>query len=109
LRLRVAIEEITRIEFVVSEKLEKGTVKVVRARLGDDIHGSAGVTTKLGFDVCLNCRFGNGFDWQDGCWRSEDTRFIDGRQISIAIVHVGAIEQIVVCAPAIAVRAEQSE
>src|SRR5262249_15608572 len=109
LRIGIQIKDVTSVEFVVAEKLEEGTVKIVRARLGDDIHGSAGVTTKLSFDVCLYCCFGDGFDRQNGCGSSEDAGFVDRRQVSVAVIHVGAVEQIIVCAPAIAVRAEQSE
>src|ERR1041384_8167827 len=35
LRIGFGIEEVARVEFVVPEKLESRTVKIVRARLGD--------------------------------------------------------------------------
>src|SRR6185503_1013034 len=109
LRIGIKIKDVSSVEFVVTEKLEQGTVKIVCSRLGDDVHSCAAVTTKLGFDVCLYGSFRNGLDWQNGCGSSEHAGFVDRRQVSVAVVHVRAIEQVIVCAPAIAVRAEQSE
>src|SRR5689334_20836747 len=47
LRIWFGIEDVPRVELVVPEKLEEGTVKVVCAGLGDDVDDRAGVAAIL--------------------------------------------------------------
>src|SRR6266404_2686117 len=109
LRIGLWVEEVSRIKPVVAEELEQRAVEVVGSRLGDDVDDRAGVAAVFGFEVRLYGSLRDGFDWENSRGCPEHAGFVDRGQISITVIHIGAVEQIVVRAPAIAVRAEQSE
>src|SRR5256714_4022819 len=51
LRVGHGVEEVARVELVVSYELEERAVEVVRAGLGDEVDYRAGVSTELGLEV----------------------------------------------------------
>ena len=51
LRVGAGIEEVARVELVISYELEERAVKVVRAGLRDEVDYRAGVSTELGLEV----------------------------------------------------------
>lgn len=80
----------------------------IGATLGDDIDGGAGTAAELGLRTAGDRNFREGVNRKNGGGAAPDAGLIDRGQIAVAIVHVGAVEQVIVGAAAIAVEAEQS-
>ena len=81
----------------------------IGAALGDDVDDGAGVATIFGLEVGEHVHFGDGVDGENGRGRAEDARLIDGWVIAVAVIHVGAIEQVVVGAATGAIHGELAE
>ena len=108
LRLIGSVEEVARAQRVIAEVLEGAAVKLVGAGLGDDVDRRAGAAAKLGLRTAGDRNLGQRIDRKDRDGTAPHAGLVDRRQVAIAVVHVGAVEQVVVGAAAIAVQAEQS-
>src|SRR5579872_2157439 len=108
-RLTAEVEVVAGIECVVAEVLRCSTVKRVGAALGHDVDYGAGVTSVFRLEVGKYVDFGDGVDRQNCGRRSEHASLVDGRVVAVSIVHVGAVEKIVVGAAAGAVHGEFAE
>ena len=62
-RIGLWVEYVASIELVVSEKLEQRAVKIVGARLCDDVDDCARVATILRFKIREYRSFLDSFDW----------------------------------------------
>ena len=102
------VEVVARAESAVAEVLEGATVNCVVAALGDDVDRRAGAAAELGFRAAGDGNLGQRVNGKNGGGAAPDAGLIDGRQVAVAIVHVGAVEQIVVGAAAVAVEAEEA-
>ena len=108
-RIGFDVEDVARVEHIVAQEFKHRAVNIIGARFSNQVYNRAGVAPVLGLEVRQHRRFGDGFDGQDGCGRAEDAGFVDGRQVAIAVVHVCAVEQVIIRTPAIAVGTEQAE
>ena len=84
-------------------------MKVISARLGHDIHNGARVAPVFRFPAADHRNLSQCVDGQNGGRRSKYPSFVDGRVVAVPIVHVRAIEQVIVGAAAIAIGAKESE
>ncbi len=81
---------------------------LVVAALGDDVDGGAGAAAELCFRIAGDGNFSERVDGKNGGGRAPDAGLVDGRQVAVAVVHVGAVEQVIIGAAAIPVEAKQS-
>src|SRR5260370_22330663 len=109
LRRTHGIKEVSGVERVVAKIFVNAAVDAVGPRLRNQVDGGAGAAAILGFRSVDDGNFLQRVHGKNGRRRSEYAALVDGRQIAVAIVHVGAVEEIVVGASTIAVDAEQSE
>src|SRR5207302_2370612 len=85
------------------------SVELVSARLGHDIHDRARISPVFRFAAADHRDLSQRVDGQNGGRCAKYPSFVDGRIVAIPIVHVRAIEQVIVGAAAIAIGAEESE
>ena len=107
LGLRVGIEKVARGQRAVAEYFDRSCRELIGAALGDDVYGGTGAAAELGLRVAGDGDLGQRVDGKNGSGGAPDARLVYRRQIAVAIVHVGAVEQIVIGAAAVAVEAEQ--
>ena len=109
LRGRLLVEEVAGSQGIVAEVLVDRASQVIGARPGDDVDDGAGVAAVFGLGAGEHRELGHGIDGKHGGGGAENAGLVDGRQVPIPVVHVGAVEQIVVGAAAVAVDAEEAE
>ena len=109
LRLVGSIEEIARIQRIVAEIFVDSAVESIGSRFGNNIDSSAGVASEFCLRAIRHGNFLQGVQRQDGGWSAEHTPLINRRQIAITVVHVGAVEQVVVGTSTIAIDAEEAK
>ena len=108
LGLRDSVEVVARSQVAVAEILEDAAMDLVGAALGNDVDGCAGTAAELCFRAAGDGNLSQCVDGKNGGRTAPDAGLVDRRQIAVAVVHVGAVEQIVVGAAAVAVEAEQT-
>ena len=84
-------------------------MELVGSGFGHDIHNGARIAPVLRFAAADDRNFGEGIDRQDRGRRAKYPSFVDSRVVAVPIVHVRAIEQVIVGAAAIAIGAKESE
>src|SRR5262249_11099799 len=109
LGIRLSIEEVPGIERIISHKLESRTMNLIGTRFGDYVDGGAGVAPIFRFKIRENSDLGNCFDRQDRRWSPEYPSFVDRGKVAVTIVHISAIEQVIISPASIAIGAEQAE
>ena len=102
------VEIIPRIQSVVTEIFSGRAVNFIGAAFGDNINDRAGVASIFGLEVRKNVDFGHCVDRKDGRGRAKYSRLIDGRVIAVAVIHVSAVEQVVVRASASSVHGKNA-
>src|SRR5208283_3398788 len=90
------IEIVPRIRNSVAEKFQPRAVPTVGAAIGDDVDHGAAAAAIFGLEVGSHAKFGDGFNRENGGGRAEYTGFVDGRVVSITVVHIRAVKQEVV-------------
>jgi len=103
------VEEVARIECVVAEVFDCRSVKRVRSAFGHDVNHRSGIPAVFRLVIGENTQLADRVDRQDGGRRPENACLIDGRIVAVAVVHVRAVEQIVVGAPARPVHGKLAE
>ena len=96
----LSVEVISRIQHRVAKEFQPGPVPIIGAAFGDDVDHRASATAVFGLEVGGDAQFGNRFHRQNRRRRAENACFVDGGVVAVAIVHVRAIEQEIVGAPA---------
>src|SRR5438477_5897328 len=81
---------------------------LVRSALGHHVDHAASAAAILGFKVRGNAEFGDGLHGKNRCGSAENTGFINGGIVAVAVVHIGAIEEKVVGATACAIDGKDS-
>ena len=82
---------------------------IVGAALGHDVDHGAAVASVLRLEIREHVHFGNRIERQDGRGIAKHAGLVDGRIVAVAVVHVGAVQQIIVGAAARAVHRELAE
>ena len=108
LLVRGEVEIVTGSQLAAAEILDRRAVPTVGSTLGHDVDHCAAVAAVLCFIIGKHTKFGNRIDRENRRGISENSSFVDGRIISIAVVHVRAIQEEVIGAPPRAVHRESS-
>src|ERR1700704_2042316 len=95
-RSRRHVKKVPSVKRVVAEILEPGSMKLVRSTLGHNVDHSSAVSSVLCLEVRKYAHLANSVDWQNCRRRGENAALVDGRVITVAVVHVRAVEQIIV-------------
>src|SRR5258706_4895565 len=103
------IEVIASIQCAVSEVLSGGTVDCIRSTLGNDIDDRSSAAAVFRCEVREDIHFRNGVDRKNGRGRPEDSSFVNGWVIAVTVVHIGAVQQIIVGAATGAVHGKIAE
>ena len=82
---------------------------LVGTAFGHDVDHSTAVASVLGFEVREHAQLGDGIDRQNSRRIAEHSGLVNCRIVAEAVVHVGAVEQIVVRTAARTVHRESSE
>lgn len=104
-----AVEEVARVEGAVAEEFNCRAMELIRSRLRNDVYDGARISTKLRVGPCDDRYLGERIEGQKGARGSPDAWFIDGRAIVVTVIHIGAVEKIVVRFTPAAVDAECAE
>ena len=67
-------------------------MQLIGAAFGDNVHDRAGIASILRLKVGNHTNFGDRINWQNRRRRAEHSRLIDGRVVTIAVIHVGSVE-----------------
>src|SRR5204862_1446623 len=97
------VEVVAGIQCAIAEVFCRAAVKGVGAALGDNVDDRAGIASVFGLEIGEHVQFGNGVDRKNGGRRAEDSSLVNCGIVAVSIIHVGAVEQIVVRAAAGAV------
>ncbi len=103
------IEVVACIQRAVPEVVRCAAVNRVRTALGNDIDDCACAPAVLRCEVREHIHFGNGVDGKNRGRRPEDAGFVNRRVIAVAVIHVSAIQQVIVGPAAGAVHGELTE
>ena len=82
---------------------------VIGAALGDNVHNGAAVASILGLVIREHTQFADGVDGENGGRIAEHSCFVDRWIVTVPVIHVGAIEQVIVRASAGAVHGKFAE
>ena len=80
----------------------------VGTAFGDDVDCGTGAASEFSFRIAGDRQFGQCVDRENRRRTSPDTGLIDGRQIAVSVIHICAIQQVVVGSTTITVEAEKS-
>src|SRR6266436_6830597 len=94
------VKKVPSVKRVVAEILEPGAMKLVRSTLCHDVDHRAAVSSVLCLEVRKYAHLANSVEWQNCRRRGEHATLVDGWVVAIPVVHVRAIEQIIVGSPA---------
>src|SRR6266403_482160 len=90
------VKKVPSVKRVVAEILEPGAMKLVRSTLCHDVDHRAAVSSVLCLEVRKYAHLANSVDWQNCRRRGEHATLVDSWVITVAVVHVRAVEQIIV-------------
>jgi len=71
-------------------------VKLVGAALGDDVDYRAGIAAIFRFKVGKDVHFCDGINRENRGGRGENPSLVDGRVVTIAVVHIRAVKEVIV-------------
>ena len=108
LRVGRGVEEVARTQCGVAEVFKCRPVQYVGAALGHDVDRGARAASEFGLRAAGHGNFGQRIHRKNRRRAAPDARLVDGGQVAVAVVHVRAVQQVVVAAAAVAVQAEQS-
>src|SRR5690242_15253477 len=104
-----AVEEVARVDSAVAKEFKCRTVELICSRLGYEVYDRSRVSAKLRIGPGDNRYLRESVERQKRRRGSPDARFVDGRIVAEAVIHIGAIQKVVVGAAAAAVDTEHAE
>src|SRR5260370_36544714 len=75
----------------------------------NDIDRRASVSAILRHEVGHHLRLLYRIHGKNGSWSAKHSRLVDGRIVAIAVIHIGAIKQVVICAATCPVHGKDAE
>ena len=107
-RLADCVEVVSRVQHRIPKVFECAAVKLVRSAPCNDAYYRAGISPILRFEIRQNVQF---LDGVLGKYRPRHAKYsalIDCRQVPVAVIHIRAVEKVVVGAAAAAICAEKA-
>ena len=96
LRLWAEIEEIARAQVRVAEVFKQRAMRCIRPRLSDNVDHCPRIAAVFGREIRDYRELRNRIDRQNGSRRAENASFVDSRVIPVPVIHICAIDKVII-------------